>query len=64
MCVCVCVVLTFGENLVALGLADALDRQQGLFGGVGDRLDGVEAGLGELLDVGGSNAVSLRCRSK
>lgn len=51
---------TFGENLVALGLAEALDGEQRLLGRVRHGLDGVEAGLDELLDVGRADARALR----
>ena len=50
---------TFGENLVAFGLAEALDGKQRLLGSVRYGLDGVEAGLDKLLDVGRADARAL-----
>jgi hypothetical protein len=51
--------LTLGEDLVGLGLGDALDGEQRLLGRKGDGLDGVEAGLCELLGVRGRDAELL-----
>ena len=54
--------LTLGDDLVGFGLGNAFDGQQVLFGRVDDGLDCVVAGLLELLDVPGRDAVLLQGR--
>lgn len=46
------VTLTFCQYFVGLGLRDALDGDEALLWGECDALDGVEAGLGQLLAIG------------
>lgn len=52
-------VLAPHQDLVGLGFADALDVEQLLLGGVGHGLDGVEAGVLQLLDVAAADSTLL-----